>query len=596
MLNVHAAGGAAMLSAARAAVDAAAAEQGGPKPLLIAVTVLTSLGDADLRDTGMDGTAAQQALRLARLTAANGLDGVVCSAQEAPALRAALGPRFKLVTPGIRPAGSAQDDQSRIITPQAAIANGADYLVIGRPITQAKDPVAALAAINASLGAARMKITMIGTGYVGLVTGTCLAEVGNDVLCLDVDARKIEILNQGGVPIHEPGLEAMIARNVAAGRLRFTTDQDAAVAHGALQFIAVGTPPDEDGSADMQYVLAAARNIGRRMTEFKIVVDKSTVPVGTADRVRAAIAEELRSRGVDTPYAVVSNPEFLKEGAAVEDFMRPDRVVIGADDERAIAMMRAVYAPFQRNHERLLVMDVRSAELTKYAANAMLATRISFMNELANLADALGADIEHVRQGIGSDPRIGWQFLYPGVGYGGSCFPKDVKALQHTATELGRPLQILGAVEAGERSAEAAARREDRRAARRGSRRAPLRAVGARLQAEHRRHARGAVARDHRGARGARRRASSPTIRSRCRRRGAFSATLRTSRYAATPMDALAGADALIVVTEWKEFRSPDFDALRAALKQPLVFDGRNLYEPALVRAAGLEYFSIGRP
>ncbi len=323
--------------------------------------------------------------------------------------------------------------------------------MIGRPITQAADPVAALAAINRTTfgGGSVWKISaMIGTGYVGLVTGTCLAEVGNDVLCLDVDANKIDTLNNGGVPIHEPGLQSMIERNVAAGRLRFTTDIDAAVAHGAVQFIAVGTPPDEDGSADMQYVLAAARNIGSRMNDYKIVVDKSTVPVGTADRVRVAIAEALVKRGADIAFAVVSNPEFLKEGAAVEDFMRPDRVVIGADDERAIAAMRAVYAPFQRNHERLLVMDVRSAELTKYAANAMLATRISFMNELANLADAVGADIEHVRQGIGSDPRIGYHFLYPGVGYGGSCFPKDVKALQHTATALGQPLRVLDAVEA----------------------------------------------------------------------------------------------------------------------------------------------------
>src|SRR5512144_2627632 len=293
-----------------------------------------------------------------------------------------------------------------------------------------------------------MKITMIGTGYVGLVTGACFAEVGNDVLCLDVDARKIEILNSGGVPIHEPGLDRMIARNVAAGRITFTTDIDAAVAHGTLQFIAVGTPPDEDGSADMQYVLAAARNIGRRMNEWKIVVDKSTVPVGTADRVREAIADELARRGVRIPFAVASNPEFLKEGAAIDDFMKPDRVVVGADDERAIAALRAVYAPFQRNHERLLVMDVRSAELTKYAANAMLATRISFMNELANLADRLGADIEMVRQGIGSDPRIGYHFLYPGVGYGGSCFPKDVKALQFTSRQHGLPLRVLEAVEA----------------------------------------------------------------------------------------------------------------------------------------------------
>jgi UDPglucose 6-dehydrogenase len=439
-----------------------------------------------------------------------------------------------------------------------------------------------------------MKITMIGTGYVGLVTGTCLAEVGNDVLCLDVDARKIAILNEGGVPIHEPGLAAMIARNVAAGRLRFTVDTDAAVAHGALQFIAVGTPPDEDGSADMQYVLAAARDIGRRMSDYKIIVDKSTVPVGTADRVRAAVAEELRRRGADTQFSVVSNPEFLKEGAAIDDFMKPDRIVIGADDERAIAAMRAVYGPFQRNHERLLVMDVRSAELTKYAANAMLATRISFMNELANLADALDADIEHVRQGIGSDPRIGWHFLYPGVGYGGSCFPKDVKALQHTAARLGRPLAILGAVEAANEAQKLrlvekiVARLGDRLDGRRFAlwglafkpntddmREAPSRQiVGALL------------------ARGAAIVAYDPVAMPEARR--AFG-DLAGLSYAASPMEAVAGADALVVVTEWKEFRSPDFDALRNTLKERVVFDGRNLYEPALVRAAGLEYFAIGR-
>ena len=330
------------------------------------------------------------------------------------------------------------------------------------------------------------------------------------------------------------------------------------------------------------------------MTEFKIVVDKSTVPVGTADRVREAIADELRLRGASTPFAVVSNPEFLKEGAAVEDFMRPDRVVIGADDERAIAAMRAVYAPFQRNHERLLLMDVRSAELTKYAANAMLATRISFMNELANLADALGADIEHVRQGIGSDPRIGWQFLYPGVGYGGSCFPKDVKALQHTATEHGRPL----------RSCAPSKRRTTRRncaSSRRSSRAwAPIsRAAASRCGVSPSRRTRTTCARRRR-SRSSRRspRAalrSSPTIPSPCRRRGASWATAPHLAFAATPMDAVAGADALVVVTEWKEFRSPDFEALRTALKEPLVFDGRNLYDPALVRAAGLEYFCIGR-
>jgi UDPglucose 6-dehydrogenase len=439
-----------------------------------------------------------------------------------------------------------------------------------------------------------VKITMIGTGYVGLVTGTCLAEVGNDVLCFDIDARKIEVLTDGGVPMHEPGLAMMIARNVAAGRLRFTTDPDAAVAHGALQFIAVGTPPDEDGSADMQYVLAAARDIGRRMTEFKVIVDKSTVPVGTADRVHAAISEELRSRGADTPFAVVSNPEFLKEGAAVEDFMRPDRIVVGADDERAIATMRAVYAPFQRNHERLLVMDVRSAELTKYAANAMLATRISFMNELANLADALGADIEHVRQGIGSDPRIGWQFLYPGVGYGGSCFPKDVKALQHTATELGRPLRILGAVEAANEAQKL--RLVEKIVARLGvdlsGRRFALWGLAFKPNTDDMREAPSREIIAALVGRGASIVAYDPVAMPESQRLYGDAPWLT---YAASPMDAVAGADALVVVTEWKEFRSPDFATICRALKLPLVFDGRNLYEPSLVRAAGLEYFSIGR-
>ena len=435
---------------------------------------------------------------------------------------------------------------------------------------------------------------MIGTGYVGLVTGSCLAEVGNDVLCLDVDVRKIEILAKGGVPIHEPGLAAMIERNVAAGRLRFTTDEEAAVAYGALQFIAVGTPPGEDGSADMQHVLAAARNIGRRMTEFKVIVDKSTVPVGTADRVRTTIAGELRARGAETPFAVVSNPEFLKEGAAVEDFMRPDRIVIGAEDERAIAMMRAVYAPFQRNHERLLVMDARSAELTKYAANAMLATRISFMNELANLADALGADIEHVRQGIGSDPRIGWQFLYPGVGYGGSCFPKDVRALQHTATELGRPLRILGAVEATNKAQKL--RLVEKIVARLGEdlsdRRLALWGLAFKPNTDDMREAPSREIIAALVARGANIVAYDPVAMPEARR--VFGNTPGLT-YAESPLEAIAGADALVVVTEWKEFRSPDFATICMALKHPLVFDGRNLYDPAVVRAAGLEYFSIGR-
>jgi UDPglucose 6-dehydrogenase len=288
-----------------------------------------------------------------------------------------------------------------------------------------------------------MKITVIGAGYVGLVSGACLAEMGNHVVCLDVDPRKIDMLNSGAIPIHEPGLDKVVQRNAASGRLQFTTDIGVAVAHGTLQFIAVGTPPDEDGSADLQYVLAAARNIGRLMTEYKLVIDKSTVPVGTADKVKAAIQAELDARGVALDFSVASNPEFLKEGAALDDFMRPDRIVVGAEGERAIELLRAVYAPFQRNHDKLVVMDVRSAELTKYAANAMLATRISFMNELALLAESLGADIELVRQGIGSDPRIGYHFLYAGCGYGGSCFPKDVKALIRTASESGRELKVL---------------------------------------------------------------------------------------------------------------------------------------------------------
>jgi len=439
-----------------------------------------------------------------------------------------------------------------------------------------------------------MKITMIGTGYVGLVTGTCFAEVGNDVLCLDVDARKIAVLNGGGVPIHEPGLEAMVKRNVAAGRLRFTTDVDASVAHGALQFIAVGTPPDEDGSADMQYVIAAARNIGQRMTGTKIVVDKSTVPVGTADRVRAAIAEELAKRGVDIPFAVASNPEFLKEGAAVDDFMRPDRVVVGAEDERAIHALRAVYAPFMRNHERFLVMDVRSAELTKYASNAMLATRISFMNELANLADRLGADIEMVRQGMGSDPRIGYHFLYPGVGYGGSCFPKDVKALQYTAKELGHPLQLLGAVEhVNDAQKEVLVHKIVARLGENlAGRTFALWGLAFKPNTDDMREAPSRVIVDALARRGARIVAYDPIAMTEAARVFGDAPHLA---YATSPLAACDGADALVVVTEWQEFRSPDFEEIARRLKSPLLFDGRNLYPPADVRAAGLEYFGIGR-
>ena len=440
-----------------------------------------------------------------------------------------------------------------------------------------------------------MKITMTGTGYVGLVTGACLAEVGNDVLCFDIDRNKIDVLNRGGVPIHEPGLPEMIRRNVAAGRLRFTTEVDAAVLHGTLQFIAVGTPPDEDGSADMKHVLAAARNIGARMTDYRVVVDKSTVPVGTADRVRETIAAELVRRGAQVPFAVVSNPEFLKEGAAIEDFMRPDRVVIGADDERAIMLLRAVYAPFQRSHERLLVMDVRSAELTKYAANAMLATRISFMNELANLAETLGADIEHVRHGIGSDPRIGYHFLYSGAGYGGSCFPKDVRALQFTARQHGQPLRILGAVEAVNEAQKL--RLIDKVVKRLGAdlsgRKIALWGLAFKPNTDDMREAPSQAIIDGLVDRGAAIVAYDPVAMEEASR--VFGSVPGLS-FAASPLDALTGADALVVVTEWQEFRSPDFAELKRRLKQPLVFDGRNLYDPALARAAGLEYFGIGRP
>ena len=440
-----------------------------------------------------------------------------------------------------------------------------------------------------------MKITMIGTGYVGLVTGTCLAEVGNDVLCLDVDACKIAMLQSGGVPIHEPGLAPMSERNGAARRRRFTTALAAAVAHGALQFIAVGTPPDEDGSADMRYVLEAARNIGRRMTSAKIVVDKSTVPVGTADQVTRVIAEELAARGIDLPFTVVSNPEFLKEGAAVEDFMRPDRVVIGSDDPHAIAVLRSVYAPFQRSHERLLVMDVRSAELTKYAANAMLATRISFMNELANLAERLGADIESVRHGIGSDPRIGYQFLYPGVGYGGSCFPKDVRALQSTAREKGIALALLHAVEAvNEKQKHVVVDKIVRRLGDDiGGRRFALWGLAFKPDTGDMREAPARVIIDALGRRGASVVAYDPGAMDEARRIYREAAHVA---FAPSPLDACDGADALVIATEWKEFRGQDLEAVRARLKAPLVFDGRNLYDPALARAAGIEYFSIGRP
>ncbi|MCL2658121.1 MAG: UDP-glucose/GDP-mannose dehydrogenase family protein [Betaproteobacteria bacterium] len=440
-----------------------------------------------------------------------------------------------------------------------------------------------------------MKITVIGTGYVGLVSGACLAEMGNDVLCLDLDPNKIQILKEGGVPIHEPGIEHIVARNVAAGRLHFTTEVEEAVRFGTIQMIAVGTPPDEDGSADLQYVLAAARNIGRLINDYKVIVDKSTVPVGTADKVHAAIAEELQARGVNIEYSVVSNPEFLKEGAAVEDFMKPDRIVIGAEDERAIYLMRALYAPFQRNHHKLVVMDLRSAELTKYAANAMLATRISFMNELALLAEQLGADIELVRQGIGSDPRIGYHFLYAGCGYGGSCFPKDVKALIKTAADAGQGLKVLEAVEVANDTQKRVL--VDKIVKRFGENLKgkcfALWGLAFKPNTDDMREATSRVVVEELFKRGATIRAYDPVAMQEAQR--IFGSDARLS-YASSPVDALEQADALVIVTEWKEFRSPDFERIKTLLKTPVIFDGRNLYDPKLPRSFGIEYQPIGRP
>ncbi len=439
-----------------------------------------------------------------------------------------------------------------------------------------------------------MKVTAIGAGYVGLVTGACLAEMGNHVVCLDVDPRKIEMLQQGRLPIHEPGLEEIVHRNAAAGRLQFTTDPAAAIAHGTVLFIGVGTPPDEDGSADLQYVLAAARTIGRLMTDHKVVVDKSTVPVGTADKVRAAIAEELAARGVAVEFAVVSNPEFLKEGAAVEDFMRPDRIIVGSDDEGATLLMRALYAPFNRTRDRLLVMDLRSAEFTKYAANAMLATRISFMNELALLADKVGADIELVRQGIGSDPRIGWHFLYAGAGYGGSCFPKDVKALVRSGRESGVELLVLDAVEqANDRQKRVL---YEKIVARFGidlaGRRFAVWGLAFKPDTDDMREASSRVLIEALVAAGASVHAYDPVAMPEARRVFGDRPGLD---FAPSAEAALEGADALVVVTEWKEFKSPSFDTIARLLKQPVVFDGRNLYDPLLMKAQGLEYHGIGR-
>ncbi|OZI16838.1 UDP-glucose dehydrogenase family protein [Bordetella genomosp. 7] len=439
-----------------------------------------------------------------------------------------------------------------------------------------------------------MKITVIGTGYVGLVSGACLADMGNEVMCLDVDAGKIQMLQQGGIPIYEPGLEDLVKRNAQAGRLQFTNDIPASVAFGDVQFIAVGTPPGEDGSADLQHVLEAARNIARHMTSRKVVVDKSTVPVGTADKVRQAIAAVLAERGVDVPFSVASNPEFLKEGAAIKDFMSPDRIIVGADDEYTIGVMRRLYAPFQRTHERLMVMDVRSAELTKYAANAMLATRISFMNEMANLAEALGADIEHVRRGIGADPRIGYHFLYPGVGYGGSCFPKDVQALARTAAEHGLPMRVVAAAEAANDAQKL--RLSQKIVAHFGDdlsgRTFALWGLSFKPNTDDMREAPSLTAIAELTQRGARVRAYDPIAMPHSRQ---LLANNPAVEFADDMYQALDGADALLIATEWKVFRAPDLERMRALLKNPVIIDGRNLYSPADMRALGFEYQGIGR-
>ncbi len=439
-----------------------------------------------------------------------------------------------------------------------------------------------------------MNVTIFGTGYVGLVTGTCLAEMGNQVMCIDVDQAKVDGLNAGRIPIYEPGLEPLVVRNHDAGRLCFSTDAAAGVAHGRMIFIAVGTPPDEDGSADLSHVLDVAAQIGRLLAASAIVVNKSTVPVGTADRVRETIRAGLAERGKEIAFEVVSNPEFLKEGAAVDDCMRPDRIVVGASSARAIEAMKTLYAPFNRNHERIVVMDARSAELTKYAANAMLATKISFMNEMANIAEHLGADIEHVRHGIGSDPRIGYHFIYPGAGYGGSCFPKDVKALRHMATSGGYHAAMLDAVEdvnARQKMRLFELIREHFKGAL-GGRTIALWGLAFKPNTDDMREASSRVLMEALWAAGARVRAFDPEAREEAAR-------LYPGRedlvLCDEPFDALEGADALAVVTEWKQFRSRDFERIGAQMLQPVIFDGRNLYDPDLVESAGIAYYGIGR-
>ena len=438
-----------------------------------------------------------------------------------------------------------------------------------------------------------MRITIFGSGYVGLVTGACLADAGNHVLCVDVDERKTAMLQRGEVPIHEPGLETLIKRSAEAGRLRFTTDAKEGVEHGLFQLIAVGTPPDEDGSADLRHVLAVARTIGDHMNDYKVVVTKSTVPVGTADKVRGAVRQSLEKRRAQVEFDMVSNPEFLKEGAAIADFLKPDRVVVGTDSDRATELMRSLYDPFTRNHDRMIVMDVRSAELTKYAANAMLATKISFMNELANMAERFGADIESVRIGLGSDPRIGYAFIYPGVGYGGSCFPKDVQALQRSAEEVGYDASILAAVESvNNRQKQVLFNKIKAHFGELRGRTVALWGLAFKPNTDDMREASSRVVMESLWSAGAKVRAYDPVAMPECLRIYGQRPDLILCK---TGPDALDGADALAIVTEWHEFRSPDFEAMKGALRTPVIFDGRNLYDPAQMAQAGFSYYAIGR-
>jgi UDPglucose 6-dehydrogenase len=439
-----------------------------------------------------------------------------------------------------------------------------------------------------------MRVTIFGSGYVGLVTGACLAESGNDVLCVDVDEKRIEALKRGEVPIHEPGLDDLIHRNAEAERLRFTTSAAEGVAHGVLQLIAVGTPPDEDGSADLKYVLAVARSVGEHMTEYKVVVTKSTVPVGTSDKVGLAVAEAIRKRGIDLEFDVVSNPEFLKEGAAIDDFMRPDRVVVGADNPRVMELMRALYEPFTRSRDKIICMDIKSAELTKYAANAMLATKISFMNELANLAERFGADIEKVRVGIGSDQRIGYHFIYPGIGYGGSCFPKDVQALVRSARGVKYEPRLLASVEEVNKTQKQVL--PDKILKHFGGdisgKTFAIWGLAFKPGTDDMREAPSRVLMEALWKAGAKVRAYDPAASKEARRIFGERADLTLCTRA---RECLEDADALVIVTEWKEFRSPDFEQLKKKLKSPVIFDGRNLYDPAFMRKQGFKYYAIGR-